>query len=462
MLVVAVGLLAVFALIPILAGVTAQYTHTPLQGVILTDAFAIPNQQTESQYITQSAWFSIRHAENAQLRSVSDISYPTFYNTTHDDATSHLNHSVLAGVTEEWLKEYLYYNPNAQVGVGLINERMARVNSGGWEELPEDVNFNLDKYFEENGKFAELMPPLTTNEYVDENTGVVDFSFGTYSIPFNVNTYNSVYHFSMPYTTRNNQLVEIINDIEGPAGIYEQAVNFDAPDYVYAERNLNAIPAKSSIAAFTVEPLVEWIADLEYDSHLGDQLYRKMGFDIRIAANAHDWVANSTITNDYCVAYSPIYSERNCRWGRNLNGRYRVCWCDYWGTGYRRFTSGEIEGNYSLTLERIVTTSREENGETASNLDTLVKPIIEDVYLAKNITLNERPGFLITYGLTDSTTYQRLTTWSSSRCPVKTVSATSCSGVDYPAWYTNLPNLVDSVSGNHTVYIGRSASRTWN
>ena len=158
MLVVAVGLLAVFALIPILAGVTAQYTHTPLQGVILTDAFAIPNQQTESQYITQSAWFSIRHAENAQLRSVSDIPYSTFYNTTHDDATSHFNHTVLAEATNDWFAQYLYDNPNAKVGVGLIFEDAGKVNSWGWEELQEDVNFNLDKYFEENGKFIIVKP----------------------------------------------------------------------------------------------------------------------------------------------------------------------------------------------------------------------------------------------------------------------------------------------------------------
>jgi len=168
MLVITVGILALFGLIPILAATTAELTHTPLQGLILTNAHVVPGQETKGPYIFQAAWFSIRHAEREGLDTLSGLNYDSFHNLVNSDANP-LSQESLSTSTVSWLYQYLTA-PNAQLTVGLDDEdpiKIARDSSlpnQPWEKNDIGTPYYFIDYEQQNGKLIDIMPIPTTVE----------------------------------------------------------------------------------------------------------------------------------------------------------------------------------------------------------------------------------------------------------------------------------------------------------
>ncbi len=463
MLVITVGVLTLFSLIPILAATTAEYTHTPLQALILTNAHVIPGQETKASYILESAWFAIRHAEYDALESLSYITYEQFHNRLISEANP-LDLENIAETTQEWLHEY-FWTPNAQLCIGTTDEESFEVMDGAWQQLPVTRNYNITYYYEQNGKLSDLMPIPTTNAYLDDDTSEFDYSYGTYNVPIEVETLNSYYRFAYPYLARNDHLVTVIEDIEKPGGIYETINepypleyqhNYD-PDF-YG----NEIPTKESIIEETAQYIVDAIGDEEYELHEGDPMFDEIAYQLLLVLRADEWDADYVVTVDECREYYPVDGEVQCETIVTPFGSYTYCWCEYDDTvGYRRFTAAEIRGTCDILLDELSTTSYEMNGETMCDNDNLEPVAIHEVTYDDDIELDEFE-FTITYGETDSWVYmQWLNHTTASECHLEDVSALTCADIPYPYWFTNLTLNTADLAMDESIYTHAEYYNKW-
>jgi hypothetical protein len=174
MMVIGVSILLLFATIPFIAGLTSELTHTPFQGLIMTNAHVIPGQETKAMYISQSGWFAIRHAEQDGLDVLADSDYAFFHNLTSSEENNPIGTTILSEKTEEWMTTYLT-TPNAQLTVGLEDadtdpvkiSRGSSIESQPWEQNSLSDPYYYSEYELINGKFIDFMPtPSTINDYV--------------------------------------------------------------------------------------------------------------------------------------------------------------------------------------------------------------------------------------------------------------------------------------------------------
>lgn len=630
MLVITVGILSLFALIPILAATTAEYTHTPLQGLILTNAHVIPGQETKAMYILQSAWFSIRHAEREALESLSDSSYEMFHSRINSD-TNPLGEEALTLSTKTWLGTYLR-SPNAQLTVGLDSNNPIRIASSSkaetesWEKYPMNQPYRFVYYEAQNGKLVDMMPIPTTvmgydqiaidddwgvpyeideklrtyqtshspevfalvnthvhtvgandklslhniqfDAFIDDGTtrpfeyqvtaqksggsetiiktGTISvtnakynpiqtftiplqfdagkgesvtiklyvrhgnvyprkwlyilniytrcyiipgipagspsygsggslnydpttafkYSYGTYNVPFVVNTLNSYYRFAYPYLVRNEQMVTVIEDVLKDGGIYDSSHVFYPNPYVYQypiTMYQNSAPSKTTIVKQLSDEIAIDIANKAYALHASQAPYDEIEFDIDLVVKASEWEAHSQITEDRCVTYYYVDGYKSCRWVTTAVGKARVCHCEYYTyPGYRRVTSAAIMGSCTIDLDQISVTVREMNGETAATTQSLIIPAISNITKNDDIRLTYPYDFYITYGPTDSSIYQKFipsTTYNG--CSFNQVSALSCQDVMYPGWYLGLQENTNKLALDNTIYVPSSITRKW-
>ena len=471
MLVITVGLLALFAMIPILAASTAEYTHTPLQGLILTNAHVIPGQETKASYILQSCWHSIRHAETQGLTILSGNDYNTFHGLVNS-SDNPLGPSRLANYTEEWMGKY-FTTPNAQLTVGLRSHQPFGITPDSnytdrkWQQLDPGQLYPTDYYYEQNGKFSDLMPTPSTVFGFQSTDDYIRRSYGTYNIPFAVHTYNSYYRFAMPYAVRNDHMITVIDDILKPGGVYNSTSSLDLNDIVvtYAPSvHQNIVPTKTALIQQVSNQIANYIADTEFALHASDSEFDEIQFSVTTMIKASEWDATYTVTKDICSSVYPIDGSANC---------YPVCFgvppichticvCDYSSTvGYIRTTAARIDGSCTIELDAISVDSLEQNGEMAATLTGLVTPEIEGVTRNDDIRINDRYNFRINYGDTVSTTYQTYSVSPYWKCNVHTASALSCDAVLYPAWYYALPENTANLAQEEYVYFISTATRKW-
>lgn len=176
MMVIGVAILILFATIPFIAGLTSELTHTPLQGLVMTNAHVIPGQETKAMYITESGWFSLRHAEQDGLDALADADYTEFHSLTSSEETNPIGATILSQKTEEWMTTYLT-TPNAQLTVGLMDadtnpvkiSYSSQTDTQPWTQESLSVPYYYSDYETLNGKFMDFMPtPSTVSDYYTE------------------------------------------------------------------------------------------------------------------------------------------------------------------------------------------------------------------------------------------------------------------------------------------------------
>lgn len=461
MLVIAVALLAVFALIPILASVTAEYTHTPLQGVILTDAFVVPNQETKGQYAMQSSWYAIRHAERQQLDMLSDNPYNLFHTRIN---AGMLSNSTLGTLTDSYLKTYLD-TPNAKASIGPYTN--TGVNNGSWDKQPDTQDYDIQTYYNLNGKLIDLMPTPTTNSYFDSTTDEYGNSRGGYTVPFHLNTHNVVFHYAFPYLVRNDRLVDVIEDVGKPGGVYDTATfsSFTSYNMDYGSSNSVQYPSKTDLLSYLNNQILTELASAEYtyNNHHFDLRFDEIEFELSTDLVGDDWQVTSSSLNTRCdwIWYVSGSSQKHSYWVGVPPNRHRVIYytCVNKGGGYIRRSSGDLYGDYRLTLDDVTATSRERNGETICDNNGLRVPEITQVTQPNDKILPERPTWHLHYGTTSSPTHTNSYT---SGCSFSAFTAYSCGACPYPVWWYNWPTIVNAMSSGGPVhYTSGSATRTW-
>jgi hypothetical protein len=218
MMVIGVAILILFATIPFIAGLTSELTHTPLQGLIMTNAHVIPGQETKAMYIAESGWFALRHAEQDGLDVLADTDYAIFHNLTSSEGTNPIGATVLSQKTEEWMTTYLT-TPNAQLTVGLMDadtnpvkiSLSSQTDTQPWIQNSMSIPYKYIDYESQNGKFMDFMPtPSTVSNYVTDDyyyadSRIVSYTRGTVGYS-NYPTYSLIR--TITHTTPSNRRLQ--------------------------------------------------------------------------------------------------------------------------------------------------------------------------------------------------------------------------------------------------------------
>jgi len=492
MLVVTAAMLVFFALIPIIASMTAEYTHTPLQGTILTDGFAIPNQQTKSQYYTQAAWFSIRHAEGNILDELSDISYSEFGNIDNDQKKA----SLLSDEVEKQFKNYTRSTINGQLGHGMIKD----CNIDSYDPVYGE-EYTRAKYVERNGNFVDFMPePFALIEVVeDDEQGTYRYAYDVYELRFDIDSSNGKFAFILPMSVRLDKMIEVIHNLQESGGIIDQvnedsSINTQDHFYVYpSDASIISLPQRSDMVYKNTRNFAEEIADREYNKINNDfqneDHYDKLSFDVEVVGVGDDWDVDYVSSERHektihvsgvdgrCWLEQRSYTYTTCT-SNPLGGvsctthtvTYTVRLFEYTRDGYIKKYWGHIDGSYNFGLDTMTTSVYEYNGETIADSNGLETPMIEDV--TRQYSPSEREDhkvdFQLQFGTTSSRDYLSDYRPSLPGCPssyksrLSKCTALNPGSIAPPWWYQHFFDLQQEIERwgpTYTTY--SSATRTW-